>query len=77
MVMGGDSCSEGRGFDSVHHKLDGFKKVYICKGNLVDGDDQPYRPVVNQLKNDVHTSLLRGLVRLFITFYLSAPWQRT
>ena len=35
--MGGDSCSEGRGFESQHHKLDGhflhinfLHKFYYC-----------------------------------------------
>ena len=30
MVMGGDSCSEGCGFESWHHILDGHFFTYIC-----------------------------------------------
>ena len=28
--MGGDSCSEGRGFESQHSKLDGHLSALIC-----------------------------------------------
>ena len=32
MVMGGDSCSEGRGFESQHHILDGyFSHIFVVK----------------------------------------------
>ena len=32
MVMGGDSCSEGRGFESQHLKLDGhFSHLFVVK----------------------------------------------
>ena len=34
VVMGGDSCSEGRGFESQHHKLDGHVLTYICCKNF-------------------------------------------
>ena len=29
-VMGGDSCSEGRGFESQHSKLDAHLSALIC-----------------------------------------------
>ena len=32
MVMGGDSCSEGRGFESRHRILDGhFSHLFVVK----------------------------------------------
>ena len=32
MVMGGDSCSKGRGFESRHHILDGhFSHLFVVK----------------------------------------------
>ena len=32
MVLGGDSCSEGRGFESWHHILDGyFSHIFFVK----------------------------------------------
>ena len=32
VVMGGDSCSEGRGFESQHHILDGhFSHLFVVK----------------------------------------------
>ena len=32
MVMGGDSCSEGRGFKSQHRILDGhFSHIFVIK----------------------------------------------
>ena len=34
MVMGGDSCSEGRGFESMHRKLDGhniFSHIFVVR----------------------------------------------
>ena len=32
MVMGGDSCSKGRGFESRHHILDGhFSHIFVVK----------------------------------------------
>ena len=32
VVMGGDSCSEDRGFDSQHHILDGrFTHIIVAK----------------------------------------------
>ena len=32
MVMGGGSCSEGCGFDSQHHTLDGhFSNLFVVK----------------------------------------------
>ena len=30
VVMGGDSCSKGRGFESLHHILDGHFFTLIC-----------------------------------------------
>ena len=30
VVMGGDSCSNGRGFKSHHFKLDGYFFTFIC-----------------------------------------------
>ena len=33
MVMGGDSCSKGCGFESQHHILDGHFVTYICCKN--------------------------------------------
>ena len=30
MVMGGDSCSKGRGFESQRHILDGHFFTFIC-----------------------------------------------
>ena len=33
MVMGGDSCSESRGFESRHCILDGHVFTYICCKN--------------------------------------------
>ena len=36
MVMGGDSCSEGRGFESQHSILDGHFLTYICCKNCND-----------------------------------------
>ena len=35
MVMGRDSRSEGRGFESRHHKLDGHFFTYICCKNCI------------------------------------------
>ena len=29
VVMGGDSCSEGHGFESHHHTLDGIFHIYL------------------------------------------------
>ena len=29
VVMGGGSCSEGRGFESQHHILDGHFHIYL------------------------------------------------
>ena len=34
VVMGGDSCSKGRGFESWHCILDGHLLTYIC-GKIV------------------------------------------
>ena len=34
--MGGDSCSEGRGFKSRHHILHGIFFTYICCKNYND-----------------------------------------
>ena len=34
--MGGDSCSEGRGFESEHRILDGHIFPYICCKNCND-----------------------------------------
>ena len=34
VVMGGDSHSKGRGFESRHHILDGHFFTYICCKNL-------------------------------------------
>ena len=32
MVMGGDSCSEGRWFEFLHHVLDGhFSHIFVVK----------------------------------------------
>ena len=32
MVMGGDSCTEGRGFESQHHILVGhFSQIFVVK----------------------------------------------
>ena len=36
MVMGGDSCSEGHGFKSRHHILDGHFYTYVCSKNCND-----------------------------------------
>ena len=33
VVMGGDSCSKGRQFESWHHILDGHFFTYICCKN--------------------------------------------
>ena len=33
--MGGDSCSEGRGFESHHSILDGHFFTYICCKNVM------------------------------------------
>ena len=33
VVMGGDSCPEGRRFESQHGILDGHFVTYICCGN--------------------------------------------
>ena len=33
VVMGGDSCSKGRGFESLQHLLDGHFFTYICCKN--------------------------------------------
>ena len=35
MVMGGDSCSEGRGFESQHCIQDGHFFTYICCKKIV------------------------------------------
>ena len=32
-ALGGDSCSEGRGFESMHHILDLHLFTYICFKN--------------------------------------------
>ena len=38
MVMGGDSCSKGREFESQHHLLDGhFFRFVCCKNCSVFG----------------------------------------
>ena len=34
VVMGGDSCSKGHGFESRHRILDGHFFTYICCKNL-------------------------------------------
>ena len=34
MVMGGDSCSKGRGFESRHHTLDGHFFTLICCNDI-------------------------------------------
>ena len=32
VVMGGDSCTEGRGFESCHHILEGhFSHIFVVK----------------------------------------------
>ena len=31
MVIGGDLCSEGRGFESLHHILDGYLHIIVVK----------------------------------------------
>ena len=36
MVMGRNSCSEGHGFKSRHHTLDGHFFTYICCKNCND-----------------------------------------
>ena len=36
MVMGGDSCSEGGGFESHHRILDGHFFTLICYKNCYD-----------------------------------------
>ena len=33
MVMGGDLCSKGCGFESQHHTLDGYRFTDICCKN--------------------------------------------
>ena len=33
VVMGGDSCSKGREFESQHHILDGYFFTFICCKN--------------------------------------------
>ena len=33
VIMGGDSCPEGRGFESHHRLLDGHFFTYICCKN--------------------------------------------
>ena len=30
MVMGGDSCTEGHGLESLHHIVDGYFLKYFC-----------------------------------------------
>ena len=35
MVMGGDSCSEGRGFKSQHHIQDGHFYIYLFVVKIV------------------------------------------
>ena len=45
MVMGGDSCSEGCGFESQHHVLDGHFFTNICCKNC--NDDCLKRPKIN------------------------------
>ena len=41
MVMGGDSCAEGRGFESLHHILDGhFSHVFVVIIVMVVGKDK-------------------------------------
>ena len=37
MVMGGDSCSRGRGFESRYRILDGHYFTFICSKNCVFG----------------------------------------
>ena len=41
MVMGRDSRSEGRGFESWHHILDGHFFTYICCKNCFAGLKRP------------------------------------
>ena len=36
LVMGGDSCSKGHGFESRHRILDGHVFTYICCKNSKD-----------------------------------------
>ena len=35
MVLGDDSCSKGRGFESRHHILDGHVFTFICCKNCI------------------------------------------
>ena len=41
MVMDGDSCPEGHGFESQHHTLDGhfFKHIYSKNWNVCSKDE--------------------------------------
>ena len=61
MVMGGDSCSEGRGFESHCHILDGHFFTLICckivlmfvlkrpKINEKEADDGPFKKHFSKL----------------------------
>ena len=69
VVMGGDSCSKGHGFESQHHILDGHFVTHICCKNC--NDVFLKRPKINDkrglgwpnfLKN--HTYLQKNGIRL-------------
>ena len=66
--MGGDSWSEGRGFKSQHHILDGLFHIYLL-GKIVmfiwkDEDKQKKGRVWHILKNVWHSSSVLNLPRI-------------
>ena len=58
MVMGGDSCSKGRGFESRDRILDGQFFTYICCKNCIDCLKSPK---INEKEAGVGPFLKKGL----------------
>ena len=58
VVMGGDSCSEGHGFESQHHILDGyFSHLFVVKFVMIVGKDENKR---KEAGNDPFFNSKRG-----------------
>ena len=70
MVMGGDSCSKGRGFDSQHRMLDGQIFTFIhCKNILFEKTKiNEKRPGMAHLKKQY---LFTGVPLIGLMFYSS------
>ena len=71
VVMGGDSCSEGRGFESQHHILCGnFSHIFvvkICNVCLKRPKINKKRPGLAHFKNNnfcIHFQVSRNILRM-------------